>query len=605
MKPRQLPWKWLLLGLIAVLLVGLAILPRELVNSSQLADRVTQALSAWTGGQVRLTGPLLIRYFPDVSIRGGFELSNASRLPLVQSISTKEAKISLDLADLVLGRISVDALRLIRPEITLKAGTLQPTAPDQAPQALIANLLTGAPVGVVRLRDGTISFPTASGTEAITKFDARFDASSGGGALSSFGSFLLRNETVRFALDSGAPYDTANGPSVPISLTLTSTPITARITGTASFADGLQLDADMQAEMGNARNFLRWAGVALPESQSLQGLSVAGLAHWKGSTLTFDDGSFTLDGNTAVGLLAITAGGRPRIEGTLAFERLVLDPYLADGNAGEAAAPQSAFLDRALPKYFDADLRISAAEISAPAIKLGRGGFTITVKGGVLTSELGELELCGGSAAGRVGLDLSQDMPKATLTANLSDIAIDGCLQQLALDIPLKGVGGLKADVSTEGHTFDELVQGLSGSLKVNAQNGAVPVDFSHLLTSTTPLDGEGWSRNSATFFDSLNADCRLAAGHIWCQMFNMQTRHGLISGAGDVDLARQTLDWSLLVADHAIPLKASQLTTEAAPPRVSIRGSLSQPMIRRADRPTLGEGSTQTSPAASHVSPR
>jgi AsmA protein len=605
MKPRQLPWKWLLLGLIAILLVGLAILPREFGNSSQLADRVSQALSAWTGGEIKLTGPLAVRYFPDVSIRGGFELNNPSRLPLVQSISTRQAKISLDLAALMLGHISVDALRLIRPEITLKTGTSQPAAPDETPQALIANLLAGAPVGAVRVRDGTINLPTASGTETITKFDARFDASSGSGALSSFGSFLLRNETVRFALDSGGPSDTANGPTVPVSLTLTSAPVTAKATGTASFANGLQLDVDVQADMGNARRFLQWAGIPLPEGQSLQGLSATGIAHWKGSTLTFDDGSFTLDGNTAVGLLAITAGDRPRVEGTLAFEWLALDPYLGDGKAGEAAVPQGSVFDRALLKYFDADLRISAAEITAPAIKLGRGGFTITAKGGVLASELGELELCGGSASGRIGLDISHDTPKATLTANLSDVAIDGCLQQLALDVPLKGTGGLKADVSTEGRTIDELVKGLSGGLKVDAENGTVPVDFSRLLTSAAPLEGEGWSRNSVTSFDTLNADCRLAAGHIWCQMFNMQTRRGLISGAGDVDLARQTLDWSLLVTSRAAPLKASsQLTTETEP-RVSIRGSLSQPMIRRADRPTLGEGSPQTSPAVSHVSPR
>jgi AsmA protein len=562
-------------------------------------------LSAWTGGEVKLTGPLAVRYFPDVSIRGGFELNNPSRLPLVQSISTKQAIISLDLAALMLGHVSVDALRLVRPEMTLKTGTPQPTAPDQTPQALIANLLAGAPVGVVGVRGGTINFPTAAGSEAITKFDARFDASSGSGALSSFGSFVLRNETVRFALDSGGPSDTANGPTVPVSLTLNSAPVTVKATGAASFANGLQLDADVQVDMGNARRFLQWAGIPLPEGQSLKALSAMGIAHWKGSTLTFDDGSFTLDGNTAVGLLAITAGERPRVEGTLAFERLVLDPYFGDGKAGEAAPPQGSVFDRALLKYFDADLRISAGEIAAPVIKLGRGGFTITAKGGVLASELGELELCGGSASGRIGLDISQDTPKATLTANISDVAIDGCLQQLALDVPLKGTGGLKANVSTGGRTIDELVKGLSGSLKVDAENGAVPVDFSRLLTSTTPLEGEGWSRNSVTLFDTLNADCRLAAGHIWCQMFNMQTRRGLISGAGDVDLARQTLDWSLLVASHAAPLKAaSQLTTETGP-RVSIRGSLSQPMIRRADRPTLGEGSPQTSPAASHVSPR
>ena len=34
MKPRQIPWKWLLLGLIALLLAGLAILPRQFGDST-------------------------------------------------------------------------------------------------------------------------------------------------------------------------------------------------------------------------------------------------------------------------------------------------------------------------------------------------------------------------------------------------------------------------------------------------------------------------------------------------------------------------------------------------------------------------------------------
>ncbi len=604
MKPRQIPWKWLLLGLIVLLLVGLAILPRQFGDSSQLASRVTDALSAWTGGEVKLTGPLRVHYFPDVSIKSGFELSNASRLPLVKTITASDAKISLDLTELLFGRIRVDALRLLKPEIALKEVPSLVMGPDQTLEARVANLLSGAPVGVIRLRDGTIHMLTTSGTEAITKIDARFDASSGTGAMSSFGSFTLRNETVGFAFDCGAPSQTAGGLRIPVSLTLTSTPVTAKVTGTASFANGLQLDGDVQADMASARRFLRWAGIALPDGQSLQGLSAAGMAHWNGATLTFDDGSFTLDGNTAVGLLAVTPGIRPRVDGTLAFDRLALDPYIGGSRPAEPLAAQVALLDRALLKYFDADLRISAAEITAPAITLGRGGFTISAKQGLIASEVGELELCGGSAGGRIGIDLSQDVPKATFTASAFDVPVDGCLQPLALNVPFNGVGTLKAELTTEGRDYNELVKGLGGAIKVNARNGAVPVDFTRLLTVGAPLDGEGWSRNSVTLFDSLNADCRLAAGHIWCDMFNMQTRRGLISGSGDVDLAQQTLDWSLFVANHAAPLKASQLSTET-PPRISISGSLSQPMIRRADRPTLGGGSAQTSPATTQISPR
>ncbi len=602
MKPRQLPWKWLLLGLIAVFLLGIALLPRKIGSSSQLHDRVTAALQAWTGGQVTLPGPLRVHYFPSITVKGPFELIDASRLPLIESITAKDAKITLNLPDLLFGRIRFDSLRLSKADITLKEPTPALKPPDHAPQELIANLLGGSPVNVLRFRGSSIHFTTASGIETITNLNARFDASSGRGALSSFGSFDFRNENVHFAIDSGEPSETQDGANVPVAIKFTSTPLIAKITGTAKLGDGLELDGDMNAEIANGRSFLRWMGIALPEGQSLQGISATGGVHWDGATLTFDDGSFTVDGNAADGLLAITTGSPPRIEGTLAFDRLVLDPYLGAPGAGEPAASAGLF-DWALLKYFDADLRISAGEIAASSIKLGRGGFTISASHGVVAGEIGELELCDGSASGQVGLDMSQAKVKATLVASLADVTIERCLSPFGLGVPVTGVGGLKAQLATEGTTVAALINGLSGSLKVNSQGGAVPVDFSRLLTAAAPLDGEGWSRDNLTPFDTLNADCRLVAGHISCQIFNMQTRRGLVSGTGDVDLGQQTLDWSLSVANHVVPARASQLATDA-PPRVSIRGPLSQPMIRRADRPTLGEGSTQTSPRAA-ISPR
>jgi AsmA protein len=295
---------------------------------------------------------------------------------------------------------------------------------------------------------------------------------------------------------------------------------------------------------------------------------------------------------------------RPRVDGTLAFDRLVLNPYFGSGAPAAADAERAKQGDRSLLKYFDADLRISAAEIIAPAVMLGRGGFTINARQGLVAGDVGELELCGGSATGRVGLDLSQDRAKATVTATISGVPVEDCLKKLAPDVPVNGTGALRAELAAEGGNYEELIQEMAGTLKINAQNGGIPVDIARLLTAATPLDGDGWSRSSVTLFDQLNANCRLGPGHIWCDSFTMQTSRGMISGSGDVDLGQQTIDWNLFVADQARPLSASQLATES-PPRISISGALSQPMIRRADRPTLGDGSVQTNPASSQVSPR
>ena len=595
MKPRQLPWKWLLLGLLVLLIAVAVMLPRHIGTSPELRDRVAAVLSAWTGATVTLTEPLSVRYFPPLSLRGGLVLTNATKLPAVSAITAPDVKISLDFAELLVGRIKIDALLLGKPTITLKEA---PPMPGGGPvlEAVLADALTGVPIDAVRIRGGTIK--TASGASLLNHLDVRLDAGRSG-AMSAFGSFKFRDETVAFASENGALSEMEGGKSAPLTFKVTSKPVTASFSGTLRFAEGLQLDGDMQTNMDDTRHFLNWVGVALPEGGSLKTLSATGTAHWSGATLTFDDGTFSLDGNEADGLFAITAGERPRIEGTLDFDRLVLDPYL---NAS-GTAPEGKLFDWALLKYIDADLRISAAEVAAAGMELGRGGFTIAARNGAISSEVGELELCGSEASGRVGLDLSETRAKASLVGSLSDVTVETCLQPLALTVPLKGTGSLKLDLSTGGTTREELIRGLVGEFRLSAENGAVPIDFLKLVAGTAP-SGPGWSHDAVTQYKSLNADCRLSAGHIWCQSFSMETPQGTVSGSGGVNVVQQTLDWDLLIADPVTPLNASRLVMEA-PPRVRVRGSLMQPEIHTGDRPISGDGSPQTNPESTAVSPR
>jgi AsmA protein len=602
MKPRELPWKWLLLGL-GALSLGAVLLPRLIGDTAHLGDRAAAKLSAWTGGDVALTGPVKISYFPDISVTATLAVVGSKRFPMVRSIVAKEAKISLDLADLLRGRITIDALKLTRPTITLAEGSAPPGAEADEPQAFLTGLTGGVPLSVVHVRGGEIVIPTTNGPETIKKINAHFDLSNGAGAVSGFGKLVWRDVAVRFALNGGAVAEAADGPRLPLSLTLNSELIKAKLSGTASLSGGFGVDGDMQAKIDDVRRLLTWVGIPQANGQGLKTLIASGAFHLTGRSLTFDDGTFSLDGNNAVGLLAVTAGARPRVEGTLAFDRLALDPYLGGSQAAAPAPTESSPFDWPLAQHLDADLRISAGEIDAGTLKLGRGAITVTAKQGVLVAELGELELCGGSAAGRASLDLTQPAKRLTLVANLTDIAAESCLQQLALDIPLKGVGRLKTEIATEGRDTAELVRGLSGSLKVNARDGLVPVDFSRLVVPNIPLEGQSWDGNSGTPFAQLNADCRLAGGHIWCQTFSMQTPSALISGSGDVDLPRQTLDWDVAVAGLADGVK-TQHTAAQDTPKVSIRGSLSQPTIRRADRPTLGDGRSQTPSLAPSVSP-
>jgi hypothetical protein len=599
MKPRQIDQKWILLGVVALLLCSLVILPRLAGSSPVLAKRASDALATWTGGEVKLTGPLRVQYFPDVAIRTGVELTHAPNLPLLKSIAAKDARISLDLVALALGRIQVDAVRLTSPEIALKEAPSLVMGPAQTPEARVANLLNGAPFRVLRVRNGVVKMPTASGGETIDKLDARFKLRSG--ALAGSGSFTLRNEPVSFTFDSGAPSETADGLSVPVKLSFSAPTLDATVAGTASFANGFQLDGHITAGMADTRAFLRWAGIELAEGRSLKALSASGAARWNGTTLIFDDGAFAVDGNAAVGALAVTPGIRPRIDGTLAFDRLALDPYVGEADADGAAR---ASLDQSALSHFDTDLRISAAEITAPGLQLGRGGFNISARKGFVSSDISEVEFCGGTVTGRIDVDLSEAIDKAKLAGKFSDIPIESCLDPLGLHVPLNGGSNLKVDFSTTGSTYDELARGLTGPFRLKARRGAVSVDLASLSAGSGALLGAGWSKENVTSFDELIAECRLGAGKIWCEKFNMKTEQGLVSGSGDIDLGQQTLNWRLFVANHAAPVNGAQLATQT-PPQVSISGAIARPVIARAGQEPVHSGSVPTAARSTQISPR
>ena len=410
-----------------------------------------------------------MQYFPDVSIKSGFELTNASRLPLVKSITTSDAKLSLDLAELLFGRIRVDALRLIRPEITLKEAPSLVMGPDQTP--------AGASGQPAQRRAGRRAFACATarstcrrptGTEAIKKIDARFDASSGTGAMSSFGSFQLRMKTVRFAFESGAPSDTANGLRMPVSLTLTSTPMTAKVTGTASFANGLQLDGDVQADMTNARRLSPMGRHPVAgRAKACKSCRHRASAHWNGSTLTFDDGSFTLDGNTAVGLLAVTPGPRPRVDGTLAFDRLALDPYLGSGAPAERAeAAKHGITGRsASAQIFRCrSAHLGGGDHRPRKSRSGAAGSPSAPSKAWSRARWASLSCAAARRRAASASICRKRLPKPLFTATVSDVPVEDCLKQLALDVPVNGTGGLKAELSAEGRNYDELIQGSRGA---------------------------------------------------------------------------------------------------------------------------------------------
>ena len=574
MRPRQSIWKWLLAVLLVVIAAGLAVLLlRPAGTQADLRGRVSASLSEWTGGSVTLMEPLRVRYFPP-SLEGGLTVTDAEKLPTLQSISAPKFRLTLSLPDLLLGNITFSALRLDKPTLKLKGED-----EDRTTEAVLGRLtafLASAPLETVRVHRGVVEL--ASGSPLLRELDLRLNTRGQLGALEAVGSFAFNDEPVTFSLGRGKSVETDQGQRAPLTLKVTSAPLTARFSGTMQLGEELGGEGDLEAKLPDIRRFLAWVGVVLPQGHSLKNASARGRVHWAGPTLTFDDGTFEFDGNAAVGLLALTAGKRPRVDGTLAFETLVLDPYLSDASAAPEGSP---LFDWVLLKYLDADLRVSAAELSAGGLDLGRGGFTINAKNGAISSEVGALELCGGEAEGRLDLDLSAQRTEAALTGSLANVALDTCRQAIGLSVPVRGAGTLKVDISTGGTSRDELVRGLAGTIAVTAKDGALPVDLAAFIAQPD-AEARSWSQDAETEFSEIKADCSFSAGHLWCQSFRMTTGEGAVSGAGDLDIAQRTLDWDFRMADPEAPLDAAGSDPQSAP-GITMNGSLAAPRIARA----------------------
>ncbi len=604
MRPRQLRWKRLLFVLVLLALLAISLVPWWIGDTSEFGMRVAARLTHWTGANVQLTGPIQIRYFPDISIRSGFKMTGSGKLPMIRSISADDAKISLNLGKLLLGHVRVEGVKLIRPQIDLT----QPKGIDDgdAGKATLAflKLMREGPLDLLQLSHGTITLMGPKGPETVHHVKLEINGGIHADDVSSTGSFEWRNVPVHFSLDAGvnaqALKDPKSDAKMPLTLSINSEPITANIEGQAQLRPALEVDGDMQATIVDLRHLLSWVGIAHLNGPGLQNISATGPFHLGGGALTFDQGRYSVDGNHATGLLAISLGGaRPRVEATLAFDALNLDPYRTkpapsavtppNGQVLQTAAKSSQgkpLFDWPLLQQIDADLRLSATSVTIDNHELGGGAFTLSANHGVLNGEIGEVALCGGSASGQFSVDLTKRDRQADVSGSLEGVDLAPCLKLLDIPLPLTGVSTIKGSLSTQGRDWNALLQDLTGDFEMKAKNGTVPVDLASAMAATASYQAEGWNADNGTGFDSLDTTCHVSDGHVACQKFSMENGKSQVSGTGDVDIIDRNLDWDMEMTNPSLAQAAADIKTKDVktqqPERIAIKGPWSKPLISR-----------------------
>lgn len=589
------------LGLIALLclafaFVGFLVAKPDLVDERNIRNSIIERLTAWAGAEVSIAGAIKVQYLPRLMLEfNDIRIADVTRIPTVRHISAKNVQVRLGVWSLVSTVPVVDRITLVAPHIEATSlRTDDASRPD--PTTNVFDAITKAPTDEFVLEQGTITVSGETSTETFSDVTVKMNLESDG-SHNARGTATWRKQQLTFNYEGGAPEKLTNSSRIPVSLNLSSALVSAQINGQAQLDNEVRLDGGLSLSMPSLPRFARWTGVLVPEDQKHGEFSADGTFHWSGNRIGFDEGTFTLDGNRALGALALDFGGtRPKIDGTLALQRLDLTRYFKPDTK---AAPAITKLDATTEKPVDLgfpilhhinfDLRISTTDLVAEPLQLGQSALSVTLEAGKLSADIAVFELCGGSGNSRIELDATVPESALKLGTSIRGISARRCIELFAPTSPLEGTAEITADVTTSGRTALELLKGLRGKVRIAIAAGNMTANVANLLTQVRKGPVAGWSALSGgnTAFKLLKGDIFLRPNAIYSDSLKMDFGANHLVGEGTVDLAGQTLDLQLhlMEPDPAQPPKESTKIALVPKDHFVIKGPWSQPTFRPGQR--------------------
>jgi len=356
------------------------------------------------------------------------------------------------------------------------------------------------------------------------------------------------------------------GLSAPVEVTVKGQRLSAGFKGEAS-ASGT-LDGAVSVETANLRDLLAWAGQPVEAGSGLQGFKASGLFSVQDNAIAFDETQFVLDGTSGQASGRILTGGKPKVVANLALNELVLDPYLTEngpsaassggagaaGPSGGSAAGQAGGwsadpIDFSGLNAADVDFTISTNAIKWNDISIGRSSLTATIQNGVLNANLAEMQLYDGNGRGQVVLNGNAAVPSLQAQVSLTSLNAYPALRDAAGFEWIEGRADLALDLSAQGASQRQLVEGLNGSASFTFLDGAIRgLNIPRMVRGLSVETLLGWQENPAekTDFSSLGASFAISNGIATSSDLSMTGPLIRIAGGGTTNMPAQQLNWRI-----------------------------------------------------------
>ncbi|GGB39252.1 hypothetical protein GCM10011316_09110 [Roseibium aquae] len=395
------------------------------------------------------------------------------------------------------------------------------------------------------------------------------------------------------------------GLAAPVEVNVKGQRLSAGFKGEAAASGAL--NGAVSVETANLRELLAWAGQPIGAGAGLRQFKASGLFSIEENAIAFDETQFVLDETSGKASGRIQTAGKPNITADLVLNEIVLDPYLSQAGAdsgagapppsGQGGARQAArgwstdAIDFSGLNAANAAFSISTNAIRWEAITVGRSRLTANIQNGVLTANLAEMQLYEGNGTGQVVLNGAAGLPQVQAAFALKNLNAYPALRDAADFEWIEGRAELSLEISAQGGSQRELVQGLNGTAAFTFLDGAIRgLNIPRMVRGLSVETLLGWQENPAekTDFNSLGANFSIANGIASSSDLAMIGPLVRVNGTGRTDMPQQQLDWRIeprivpsLEGQAPAPRpKGADKTLAGLGVPVIVRGSWDQPQI-------------------------
>ncbi|MEL6168276.1 MAG: AsmA family protein [Pseudomonadota bacterium] len=550
-----------LIGLVVLAFAALFLLPTD-----RIAGLATDRFEAETGRSLAIAGPIRPQLWPALGIRAeGIEVSGAEWSDRGPLLKAEALDVAVDWGVIRGDDIRVTGVEIVRPDILLEIapdgranwdlGTGSTPADTGAPSTVPASAAPVIGLDGAVIRDGRIRFVDASGAvQEWTAINAQISESVQGGDIAVKLDALSNDVPVTLAAQITDLDALIGGQETGLVLRMGADATEALFDGrvslgpTASGALSANLGPDALARAAGA------GPLDLPQGLGAERISLAADLDYGVDTLSLGNLDLSLDQNRVTGNLSIELDGeRPFISATLFSEALDLAALgsVEEGNEGggraSAESPEGWStdpIDVSALGLADADIALTANSLVLPQSAFGRTELRTRLDDRRAVTDIIDLTAYDGDVTGqfivngRGGLSARADLAG-------SAIAIARLFSDLFDYDRLISLGDMEIDVLASGPSMDALLNSMNGG--GSFRFGAGELLGLDIVGALRNLDVSALRNGASTIFDEITGTFDIENGVVTNTDLNFTAPLLTATGAGEIGLGGQTLDYRFL----------------------------------------------------------